>query len=218
MVEDTFLRWIKERPQALQAELQRGIREVRAESAQLAALRNELANLQEVRVENARLEAEGQILHGALAVSADGVSARAASLMRIGDQLETALRESEQEVLRLEKVLAEQRKQAEVEASEIDSFLSTYSERLGLSLTRVAPKTVRVRFTLIDKERPDREYCFNLSVADEESASRPRYAVSACQPPVERLADLLATLNRDAGSAAGFSAFMCGMRRAFQSV
>ena len=93
-------------------------------------------------------------------------------------------------------------------------------KRLGLSFENVSSSeagssssssnNIRVVFTLINAASPGRRYCFDVHVSPTDDS----YAISACEPPVAALPELVRELN----ASNKFSHFVQQMRRAFKKL
>merc|ERR1712039_491525 len=93
-------------------------------------------------------------------------------------------------------------------------------ERLGLNVEVTAAQTVKIKFLLVDASDPSKEYSFLLSLghACDMVESSESYSVSACTPPVSNVRALVETLNSQIEIAAALPAFVCAMKKAFQSI
>merc|ERR1719454_735077 len=89
------------------------------------------------------------------------------------------------------------------------ALLRTYKDRLGLDISRVAPETVRMAFSLLDERDPSREFSFVLGL------SKDCYHVKDCALVVPELNKLLEELNNACCSVSALPRFVCSMRRCF---
>eukprot|EP00418_Pyrodinium_bahamense_P067108 CAMPEP_0179099440 /NCGR_PEP_ID=MMETSP0796-20121207/45875_1 /TAXON_ID=73915 /ORGANISM="Pyrodinium bahamense, Strain pbaha01" /LENGTH=253 /DNA_ID=CAMNT_0020797239 /DNA_START=40 /DNA_END=801 /DNA_ORIENTATION=+ len=205
--------WRKDSARAAQQELQHGVEELRRERAGLEALCTGLAGTEQLTEAARRVKAEGSRLAEAMRRSADAVAQRAEAALGARDQLREVQGLRHKELRCEEEALAEQRRLAEVQEAAIEGFLGLYRERLGLAVSRAAPRTVRLAFTLLDEADPAREFSLTLSIAEPQG-----YCVLECCPQVPQVATLLEHLNCNADSPAALPTFVCGMRRAFRHV
>eukprot|EP00420_Gonyaulax_spinifera_P032143 CAMPEP_0197880646 /NCGR_PEP_ID=MMETSP1439-20131203/8383_1 /TAXON_ID=66791 /ORGANISM="Gonyaulax spinifera, Strain CCMP409" /LENGTH=284 /DNA_ID=CAMNT_0043500209 /DNA_START=26 /DNA_END=878 /DNA_ORIENTATION=- len=185
--------WRKGAVQAAQLEAQCGLRELRREGALLGDLQSDLASTKELVEAARRLKDEGRRLGEAMRHSADAGAHRCEVAARTRDQIREALEAQEQELQEVEALLEERKAAVGVQGSEIDRLLGLYRDRLGFSITRVAPQTVRMAFTLLDERSPSREFSFTLGLADSKG-----YRLLDCAPAVPEAEALLERLNCDA--------------------
>jgi hypothetical protein len=116
-----------------------------------------------------------------------------------------------------ELMLATQRAEYERQESTVREQLAEltkgpefYASRLGLAFEEMRDANLRCVFTLIDSSSPERRFCFNLRVNDDDS-----YSVGGCDPDrVDDLPSLVAQLN----ASNNLSAFFREMRRRFQAI
>eukprot|EP00931_Biecheleriopsis_adriatica_P045432 TRINITY_DN26024_c0_g1_i1.p1 TRINITY_DN26024_c0_g1~~TRINITY_DN26024_c0_g1_i1.p1 ORF type:complete len:284 (-),score=74.90 TRINITY_DN26024_c0_g1_i1:95-874(-) len=203
--------WRKEQNLALQQEAQRGLQEVWREEEALEELQADLAAVNELTEAARRVRAEGSILQEAVLQSIHAGEQRAKAASRVRDNLHGAHEKCIQEVRQEQQRLQEWKQAAGSQLMDIDAFLSRYSRNLGFEITRVAPQTVRMCFTLLDKAEPSREFSVVLGLAESDEG----YRASDCSPKVPELEHLLAGLNQDPTAASALPAFVCGLRRAF---
>lgn len=126
-------------------------------------------------------------------------------------------RELSEECCAEERALAEHRASAVRDFADVDAFLGMHERRLGLAFARAGPRMLRVKFVLIDRCDLDREFTFVLGLKNEGGG----YRLSGCDPqlPPQRLNLLLNRLNNELPSeTSALSAFLCGMRKAFQDL
>merc|ERR1712087_13982 len=90
-------------------------------------------------------------------------------------------------------------------------------ERLGLNVEVTAAQTVKITFLLVDNSDPSKEYSFLLSLGPACDMAE-SYSVSSCTPLVSNVRALVETLNSQVESAAALPAFVCAMKKAFQSI
>mmetsp|Transcript_43110 Transcript_43110/g.134044 ORF Transcript_43110/g.134044 Transcript_43110/m.134044 type:complete len:255 (-) Transcript_43110:154-918(-) len=203
--------WRKDGTRALQLELQLGAEELRRERAGLEDLRSDLQGAEQLTEAARKMRSEGERLAEAMCHSAAAVAQRAETAQAARDRLREAHGARQKELRREEEALAERRRAAEAREAEVAAFLGLFRERLGLDVSRVAPSTVRLAFTLLDEADPAREFLLTLGVDGQQG-----YRVLDCSPPVPQAGPLLERLNGSAGSPTALPAFVCGMRRAFQ--
>jgi len=131
------------------------------------------------------------------------------------DELHEACEKHKQEVEQEQTNIAQRQEAAEAHHEEALKLLGTYSKRLGLAITRVAPQTVCMGFSLLEKSDPEREFSFILGLLDLEGETSEGYCVRDCAPHVAELPKILRQLNKDCNSVSGLPRFVCSMRRAF---
>jgi hypothetical protein len=200
---------------AAHLDTQRSLQELAWERASLETLRVDLASTQQQTEAATRSREEDQQIGGALRQSAEATAQRAGVAAQTRDDLRAAREAHEQELKQVEDSLIDQCRQAQSQRSELDKFLGFYADRLGLRITRIAPQTVRIAFTLLDSGDLSREFSFSLGLSDSS-----KYCVSNCEPqvPQKLFGDLLKRLNADTTEASALPAFVCGMRKAFKDV
>lgn len=157
----------------------------------LAGVSSERAQLTEKREEIARLEAE---------------------VAAMPSELEAAKAKQEAAELMLARQRAEyERQEASVreQLAELTKGPEFYASRLGLAFEEMRDSNLRCVFTLIDPAAPDRRFCFNLRVNDDDS-----YGVSGCDPDVPDLPQLVTQLN----AANDLGSFFRDMRKRFQAI
>jgi hypothetical protein len=214
--ESRISQWRRDSTHSVGSELQRGLRELGRERAQLTDLRSEVAGAHNSVETATQLHADSELVAEAVHTSVAAADERAQALARTRDELLQqrdvhleALRREEQEI-------ATQRQTAEERQAEAERLLNTYRDRLGFAITREAPQTVRMTFSLLDKADPAREFAFILGIAQGEEHAA--YEVSNCVPMVPELRGLLADLNHCPESAVALPRFVCSMRKAFFQV
>lgn len=191
-------------------EAQQGLRDLHHQREQLQDLQADLASVQSLVEAAKQLEMGGSRLAEVLQTSTEAADARAQAMLRISDELRELCDKRRREIQEEERKLARQQEAADTQHAEALKMLSTYSERLGLTITRVAPQTVRMTFSLLDRRNLEREFSFTLGLCKASEA----YMVSTCDPEVPELPKLLEALNSQA-SAVALPRFVCSMRRAF---
>ena len=92
--------------------------------------------------------------------------------------------------------------------SELDKGLHSFRQHLGMSFSTAGDDRVRVVFTHIDAANPEREFRFDVSVAEES------YSVENCVPHLPGLPALIADLT----ATNNFSNFVRSMRRSFKEL
>merc|ERR1719181_2390300 len=93
-------------------------------------------------------------------------AARSQAIASIRDELRSCCERQKVELQKEEQNIATQREVADAQHMEALKLLGIYKERLGLAITRVAPQTVRMSFTLIDESSPGKEFYFTLGLTD----------------------------------------------------
>jgi len=211
--------WRKDRIQALQLEAQQAACELRRERVQLRDLEASLGATAQLTQEAAKVHAEGVRVSEAVREAAGAAAKRYEVAAQAREQLLTVEKARLEELKAEESALQKQDATIAARTKEISRFMGLYQDRLGLTLSRVAPQTVRVTFTLLNRSDPALEYAFTLGLSAPSGAGL-GYQVQACSPalPTEQVESLLGRLNAaDAGEASALPAFVCGMRRAFQA-
>jgi multidrug efflux pump subunit AcrA (membrane-fusion protein) len=205
------LNWRMDSLDAARSDAQHGLAELRRDQAALEALRNELASAAQLKAMAAQTQAESQKLLEAerrhCTTMASRVEQEMQTSAKLRDQHELRLRELD----RAEAAVAEKRREAAERMAKLDAFLGLYAERLGLCISRIAPQTVRVTFSLLDEADPDRQFSFTLGLA-----SSTAYSVTDCSMKLPTLDALVRRLNCDPDSPSALAAFACSMRRAFK--
>lgn len=188
-----------------------GLADLRRDQVELAELRNELATSTQLKRAAAQQHANNQKLQEAERRHGATMAARAEAAMhqsaRLQDQQSLRMRELDD----AEASLLKQRAEINARMSKVDSLFALYAERLGLTISRIAPHTVRVTFSLIDEKDPDRQFSFTLG-----SASSTTYTVSDCSVSLPALDQMVRRLNSDPLSPSALPTFACSMRRAFK--
>lgn len=103
-----------------------------------------------------------------------------------------------------------ERKEGEVryQLAELSKGVS-YFEKMGLTFEKAEDDRLRVVFTQLDPDAPERRFTFTVLVTDKDV-----YEVTECTPPVPALEGLVSQLN----ASNDFSGFVQMMRRAFKAV
>jgi len=212
--------WRRERLQALQAEVQKAACQLQQERLAVEDLTTELAATRQLAEEAAKLRAEGTWVLEAAREAAEEAAKRRELARSTLAQLEDVSRARREELEVEEQVLKEQGATMAGRIEEINRFLCLFKDRLGLVLTRVAPQTVCVAFTLLSAAAPEKEFTFTLGLAAVGSLG-PGYRVEDCRPalPKHQIERLLGRLNSAGVSdTSALPAFVCAMRRAFQAL
>eukprot|EP00931_Biecheleriopsis_adriatica_P111065 TRINITY_DN85406_c0_g1_i1.p1 TRINITY_DN85406_c0_g1~~TRINITY_DN85406_c0_g1_i1.p1 ORF type:complete len:262 (-),score=71.47 TRINITY_DN85406_c0_g1_i1:36-821(-) len=204
--------WRKEHSQSLQQEVQHGLHGIWREEEALQELEADLVAVQELTETARRFRAEASELGEVMLQSINAGQRRAEVATRTRDYLRGAQEKCLQEVRQEQQRLQEWKQDAGSQLKDIDAFLSRYSRSLGFEISRVAPQTVRLCFTLLDAAEPCREFSLVLSLA----GGADGYGARDCSPKVPELDVLLERLNEDPSSASALPAFVCGLRRAFK--
>lgn len=206
--------WRKEHGLTLQQEVQHSLHGIRREQEAMQDLQADLAAVQELTEAAQRFRAEASGLGEAMIQSIEAGQRRAEVVTRTRDCLRGAHDACMQEVRQEQQRLQEWKEEAGSQLKDIDAFLSRYRRSLGFDISRVAPQTVRLCFTRLDKAEHCREFSLVLSLAERAEGYRAR----DCTPEVQELDLLLERLNRDPTAASALPAFVCGLRRAFLAV
>eukprot|EP00743_Colponemidia_sp_Colp-15_P002725 GILK01002951.1.p1 GENE.GILK01002951.1~~GILK01002951.1.p1 ORF type:complete len:245 (+),score=60.84 GILK01002951.1:57-737(+) len=116
--------------------------------------------------------------------------------------------ESEKENLQQFKaVLQEKEKANSYRVAELTKGVQFYKERLGLDFQRVGDNRLRVVFTQIDPDQPNKEFWFSVHVNENDI-----YQIEDCVPAVGGVSKMLDELN----TSNNFSSFVQAMRRKFK--
>lgn len=204
-------------------EAQQGLRELCHERDHLKELRADLAGVQCLVQAASQLQAGGVRLAEVVYTSAEAASSRARAVAHACDELHEEYRTLAHTRQQEERDSALQQEVADTQHAEALKLLGTYGDRLGLAISRVAPNTLRMAFTCIDKNNPDGEFYFTLGLASLEQGmpgtpKEEAYCVCECVPQVLELPKLLAELNAEASCATALPRFVCCMRRSFISL
>lgn len=204
--------WRKDFVSAASFEAQQGIRELCHEREQLKDLQADLAGVQGLVESASQLQMGGARLAEVLHSSTEAAGSRAQAVARVRDELHSMQASHEEQLQQEQRDIAARTEAAEAQHAEALKLLSTYRERLGLAITRDAPQTVRMGFSLLDEKDPEREFFFTLGLDDADGMG---YRASECAPHVPELPKLLEELNAGVSSATALPRFVCSMRRAF---
>jgi len=205
--------WMKDLGTSARSEAQQGLRQLRHERKHLKDLDGDLAGVQGLVEAASQLQADGARIAEVVHSSSQAAGSRAQAMTGICDELHESCEMHKQTLQTVEDTLAEQQAASDSHHAEALKLINTYRDRLGLAITREAPQTVRMAFSLLDQCDPGREFSFILGLGDSEG-----YCVSECVPHVPELKGLLEELNALASSATCLPRFVCGMRRAFLKI
>uniref|UniRef100_A0A7S2IDU5 Kinetochore protein SPC25 n=1 Tax=Alexandrium andersonii TaxID=327968 RepID=A0A7S2IDU5_9DINO len=203
--------WRKDGAEALKLELQRGVEELRRECAGLDDLHAQLLSAERMTEAIKKSKAEEFRQRDAMKRSTELLTQQAKAAQSTVDKLREAQCARQKELGREEEGLLQECREAEAQEAEIERLLSLYPQRLGFSISRAAPRTVRMSFTLLHKEDPSREFLLTLGLDEQKG-----YCVFECNPRVPQVEPLLEQLNRRAGVPSALPTFVLGMRQAFQ--
>mmetsp|Transcript_4472 Transcript_4472/g.10496 ORF Transcript_4472/g.10496 Transcript_4472/m.10496 type:complete len:239 (-) Transcript_4472:76-792(-) len=207
------VQWRKDSSRSARLEVQHCLEDLRRDRAVLQDLQVHCAGAGQLTQAAKKAQAESIKLLEVMRESASAVAQRAEVVTTARDKLQRTHSEREEELQRERRELAQRRKTAKVQEAEIDSFFRLYKERLGLVVSRTAPRTVRLVFTLLDENDPAREFSLTLSIE-----SHREYRILECIPPVAEADSFLEQLNCCNGLPTGLPAFVCNMRHAFKRV
>lgn len=205
--------WRRGQVQADQAEAQRSLVQLRRDRQALQELEGDIANSQNLMSTAKRLRVEvtkyGRELKASLAVAAEGTANMQTAFQTLLGQ-DTLRRK---EATEAEEELSAQRNVTASRMAQVEVLLNAYRQRLGLDFSSAGGevKACRVVFSLLDPQRPEREFVATLGLDDFGG-----YQVFDCSPEVPELGKLLCDLNEAVGDQAALAVFMCGLRRAFQ--
>jgi len=199
-------------------EAQQGIRELRHEREQLKDLHSDLEGTKSMVQVASQLRESGSKLADVLKISAEAQMERSRVVACVNDDLQRSCESRRQELARLEKESAQQKAMSDKQHGEALKLLVAYQDRLGFTISREAPQTVRMAFSLIDSNDLEKEFCFTMGLSATGGKAGDSYCVSNCTPEVPGLDKLVNSLNADAASATALPRFVCRMRKAFASL
>jgi len=208
-----LVRWRQESARSAQLELRRCIQGLRQERADLESSRLGAADTERLLKDTTKAKVWTAKLEEATCQSASVAAKQAEAAKSTRVQLSEAHLAVEKELGREEEALAARRCSARVAVQGIERLLGLYQERLGLAISRAAPQTVQIVFTLLDQEDPSRKFSLTVGLASSDG-----YSVLDCSPPVPQLGHLLAKLNSTAEAPTALPAFVVGMRKEFKRI
>jgi hypothetical protein len=212
----SLVQWRKGFLSAASFEAQQGLRELSHEKEHLKDLQSDLAEIQGLVQVASHLQRGGSRLTEVLESSRDAAASRAQAVSKMRQEIQACRTRLQEELQEEEQKIVRQREVADAQHGEAIKLLNTYKDRLGLAISRVAPQTVRMGFSLLDESDPCREFSFTVGLAEPDKTRSPKnYSTTDCTPEVPELPLLLEQLNHDASSVAALPRFVCGMRRAF---
>lgn len=209
------VQWRKDLLNTAGFEAQQGLRELRHEKEVLMDLQSDLAGIQGLVRTSSHLHKGGARLAEVLKSSTEAAATRAEAVSRMSQELQEHCQQQREELRKEERKTAIQREAADAQHAEALKLLNTYKDRLGLAISRAAPQTVRMAFSLLDPSDSSREFCFTLGLAESKETKAQVYSVNECMPEVPELSKLLEQLNNGASSTTALPRFVCSMRRAF---
>lgn len=204
-----LVQWRKNFSSAASFDAQQGLRDLRHEKEHLKDLQADFAGVQGLVQVASQMQVGGSRLAQTLQISSEEAAKRAQAVARITDELSTSNDRHSEELQQEERRNEQQRALADAQHAEALKLLAVYEERLGLAITRVAPQTVRMAFSLLDESDASKEFHFTLGLGEG------GYSVRECLPQVAELSRLVEELNKDASAATALPRFVCTMRRAF---
>lgn len=208
--------WRKDLVSSAGFDAQQGLRDLCYERAHLKDLQADLSGVQGLVETASQLQAGGARLVEVLHSSSNAAGSRSQAVVAVKEELNALVNSHHEQIQKEDLNIAQQQDVADAQHEEALKLLATYKERLGLSITRVAPQTVRMAFSLLDECEPEREFVFTLGLGDVEAEkSSDGYHVCECVPHVSDLQALVTELNANASSATALPRFVCSMRRAF---
>lgn len=208
--------WRKDFVSSASFEAQQGLRDLCHEREQLKDLHADLAGMQGLVEAASQLQVGDARLAEVLQSSTKAAVSRGQVVAHASDELRQLNEVHSKELQQEERRVVRAGLAAEAQHAEALKLLGTYSERLGLAITRVAPQTVRMALSLIDECDLQREFFFTLGIADAQGGKASEaYSVCECSPDVPELPQLLAELNAEAASVTALPRFVCSMRRSF---
>jgi len=205
--------WRKDLVMSAKFDAQQGLRELQHEREHVADLRADLASVQGLVETASQLQAGGARLVEVVHSASEASGSRAKAMARVRDELHESCDMQKQQLQQVNNDIAERQEAADSHHTEALKLVGTYKDRLGLAITRVAPQTVCMSFSLLDPCDAERQFSFTLGLSDSKG-----YCVNVCVPRVPELPRLLDDLNADATSVTALPRFVCSMRRAFLKV
>eukprot|EP00933_Yihiella_yeosuensis_P049584 TRINITY_DN4663_c0_g1_i1.p1 TRINITY_DN4663_c0_g1~~TRINITY_DN4663_c0_g1_i1.p1 ORF type:complete len:280 (+),score=66.16 TRINITY_DN4663_c0_g1_i1:61-840(+) len=205
------LQWRKERSQAVHGEAQRGVQDIVRDEEALENLKADLCAVKELTEAAREFGNEGVKLGEAVRQSMNEVAERNQEAHEAKEMLCKARDACLEAGRKQESKIQKQKQDTAKKMDGINDFLTRYSDALGLTISRVAPQTVRLAFTCIDEANPQREFCLTLGLCPETEV----YTAFDCSPNVPEISHLLRRLNEDPFTKTSVPAFMCGLRAAF---
>lgn len=212
------VQWRKDTVATARFEAQQGLSDLSHEKEHLKDLQKDLANAQTLVQMASQLQAGGVRLSEVLRSSSEAGITRAQAAARINEDLHHQCEKRQQQLEQERRSIARQQAQGDAQHEEALKLLAIYKERLGLDITRAAPQTVRMSFSLLDEKEPQREFYFLLGLAASDDSAGDNYCVQNCVPNVPELTPLLKELNKDVQLTSALPRFVCQMRRAFLKV
>lgn len=213
-----LVQWRKDTVAKARFEAQQGLCDLSHEQEQLKDLQKDLTNAQTLVQVASQLQAGGARLSEVLRSSAEAGMTRAQAAARINEDLRGAWEKRQEQLEQQRRSNAVQQAQADAQHEEALKLLAIYKDRLGLDITRAAPQTVRMSFSLLDEKDPNREFSFLLGLAASGGSANDNYCLQNCVPSVPELTPLLKELNENAQLTSALPRFVCSMRRAFCKV
>jgi len=206
--------WRKDTLNSANQEAQHGLRELIHERERLDDLRNDLSGIASELQEEQKLQEQCEASRSVT----DAAAARAQVVLKAKHEFIVANQSLSEDLQQKERALFELRGDTDAQYADAERLLGLYRDRLGLSITRAAPRIVRFAFTRLDKADPAKDFAFTLGIADQQKTSQ-SYAVHDCSPQVPELPRLLEKLNKQCRESRwALPRFVCSMRRAFQKV
>lgn len=206
--------WRKDTVNLASQEAQHGLRELNNERERLDDLHNDLASITHELQDEQKLR-EQRVASRSITEAA---AARADAARQTKQEYMIAEHSLRDHVQQEEHALFQLQGDADAQYADAQRLLGVYRDRLGFSITRAAPRTVRFAFTRLDKADPAKEFAFTLGLADQQKPLR-CYAVHDCSPKVPDLPRLVEKLNRQCSETRwALPRFVCSMRWAFQKL
>lgn len=203
--------WAKDRASDARADAQEHLVALQRKREHVDDLQADLKSiLQKIEIAR-RVKQEGSHLGEAMRASVAAAGQRSSRMSTVKGKLGDSHEEILQDLQNTEFQLAEQRCASQAKLAGVTQFLDVYRDRLGLDIVP-GSKSVRMGFTFIEDDHT-KQSSFTLGLEDSPSTA---YRISACDPPVPELPELLDRLNKETRSASALPAFACGMRKAFK--
>lgn len=212
-------RWRKDFVLSVGREVSAKFEDLRQARRELSDLQTDLESIKESLEATRKLTVHGKRTAQALEASENSARERAHAIELAHAELQRQEQKHEQELREASRRSAAQTQEAKERHEEASKLISTYQHRLGLTIAREAPQTVKVSFAFLDKADPFREFSFILEASSSaDGASSASFRVSDVTPEVPKVRELLLELNEGRNTRAALPRFLCSMRKAFQEV
>lgn len=211
-------RWRKETVHSIGREVSEKFEELRQARRQLSDLKTDLESIKESLEATRKLTVHGKRTAQALEASENSARERAQAIELARAELLRQDQKHQRDLQEASDRSASQKKEAKERHEEATKLISTYERRMGLTIAREAPQTVKVSFALVDKADLCREFSFILDASSSADGASSSFRVSDVTPEVPKVHELLAELNEGRNTRAALPRFLCSMRKAFQEL